>query len=172
MKAWHISVWINHHNLRTISCCFKLYTVRRVMLVSDGPIIWLKTEIWKLSTCQWCWFLKLTGCLARKWFFRAELIVFAPAFWESYKEDKLCRERRYVLLCFRVFFLDNNERNWPCQLKESVFTSTDKRRKEILPQLWNVVTFDLAIICSTIICFSFIVFTFEWRNLSVSVFFF
>lgn len=33
------------------------------------------------------------------------------------------------------FFLDNNERNWPCQLKESVFAFTDIRRKEILPQL-------------------------------------
>lgn len=68
-------------------------------------------------------------------------------------------ERSYVLLCHRFFFLDNNERNWPCQLKESVFASTDKRRKEILPQLWNVVTFDLAIIFSTIIGRSFIVFT-------------
>lgn len=68
-------------------------------------------------------------------------------------------ERSYVLLCHRsFFFLDNNERNWPCQLKESVFASTDKRRKEILPQLWNVVTFDLAIIFSTIIGRSFIVF--------------
>lgn len=33
------------------------------------------------------------------------------------------------------FSLDNNERNWPCQLKESVFASTEKRRKEMLPQL-------------------------------------
>lgn len=44
-------------------------------------------------------------------------------------------EKVFVVMPQGFFFLDNNERNWPCQLKESVFTSTDKRRKEMLPQL-------------------------------------
>lgn len=44
--------------------------------------------------------------------------------------EKVC-----VVMPQGFFFLDNNERNWLCQLKESVFASTDKRRKEMLPEL-------------------------------------
>lgn len=47
---------------------------------------------------------KAYGMLSSEMIFSCRVNCFAPAFWESHKEDKLCRERRYVLLCLRVFF--------------------------------------------------------------------
>lgn len=79
---------------------------------------------------------KAYGMLSSEMIFSCRVNCFCTCLLgEPQGRQTMSGEKVCVVMPQGFFFLDNNERNWPCQLKESVFTSTDKRRKEMLPQL-------------------------------------
>lgn len=104
MKAWHISVCINHHSLRTISCCFKLYTVRRVMLVSDGPIIWLKTEILKVKYLLMMLIFKAYGMLSSEMIFSCRVNCFCTCLLGKLQGRQTMSGEKVCVVMLQVFF--------------------------------------------------------------------
>lgn len=79
---------------------------------------------------------KAYGMLSSEMIFSCRVNCFCTCLLgEPQGRQTMSGEKVCVVMPQGFFSLDKNERNWPCQPKESVFASTDKRRKEMLPQL-------------------------------------